>query len=579
MNILGLSCFYHDAAACLMSDGEIVAAAQQERFSRKKHDQEFPTEAIAYCMKEGGVTIDDIDYVAFYDKPFTKFLRIIENYLAVAPRGYFSFIKAFPVWAKRKFWIKDLIAKELKYDGDIIFPEHHESHAASCFFLSPFEKAAIITADGVGEWDTSTYGWGEGNEIHLTNEIKYPHSLGLLYTAFTYFLGFKVNSGEYKVMGAAPYGTPKDCDLIKEKLIDIKEDGSFKLNLKYFGFPYKLRMINRNFLKLFGRKPRVPETWLSQDDFDIAASIQMVNEEIMLKIANHVYEDYGLDNLCLAGGVALNCVANGRILREGPFENIWIQPAAGDAGGAVGAAAFVYYSYLGNTKRTPMRDAYLGPAFTNDQIRKYLDQIKAPYHFIADDELVKKTAELIADENVVGWFQGRMEFGPRALGNRSILADARDEKMRDTLNLKIKFREGFRPFAPTVLEEKASEYFDIDCPSPYMLLVAEVRPDKRIIPAVTHKDFSARLQTVNEHQNPRFYRLIKEYEKITGVPVIINTSFNIRGEPIVCTPQEAYRCFMYTKMDCLVLGNYLLLKEEQPEYTGDMKWLEKIELD
>jgi len=579
MNILGLSCFYHDAAACLMKDGEIIAAAQQERFSRKKHDQEFPTEAIRYCMKEGGVTIDDIDYVAFYDKPFTKFLRIIENYLAVAPRGYFSFIKAFPVWAKRKFWIKDLIAKELGYDGEIIFPEHHESHAASCFFLSPFEKAAIITADGVGEWDTATYGWGQGNEIHLTNEIKYPHSLGLLYTAFTYFLGFKVNSGEYKVMGAAPYGVPKYYELIKEKLIDVKDDGSFKLNLKYFGYPYKLRMINRNFIKLFGRKPRVPETWLSQDDFDIAASIQKVTEEIMLKIANHVYEESKLDNLCLAGGVALNCVANGRILRQGPFKNVWIQPAAGDAGGAAGSAAFVYYSYLGNKERIPMRDAYLGPAFSNEQIKRYLDQIKAPYHFIADEELARKTAGLIADKKVVGWFQGRMEFGPRALGNRSILADARDEKMRDTLNLKIKFREGFRPFAPAVLEERASEYFDINCPSPYMLLVAEVRPDKRVIPAVTHKDFTARIQTVNDNQNPRFYRLIKEYEKITGVPVIINTSFNIRGEPIVCTPQEAYRCFMYTKMDCLVLGNCLLYKEEQPQYTGDMKWLEKIELD
>jgi len=586
--ILGISAFYHDSAACLLRDGAIVAAAQEERFTRKKHDASFPQQAIEYCLKEAGITMKDVTYVAFYEKPFLKFERLLLTYLSFAPRGLVSFLKAMPVWLKEKIFIKSFIQEQLNFDGEIIFPEHHESHAASAFFPSPFEQAAIITFDGVGEWTTTSWGTGKGNKIELLNEIQFPHSLGLLYSAFTYYIGFRVNSGEYKLMGLAPYGEPKYADLIREKLVDIKNDGSFHLNMDYFNYCVGLTMTNDRFHRLFGRPPRKPETAVTQKDMDIAASIQKVTEEIMLKTARHVHDVTGLENLCLAGGVALNCVGNGKILKQGPFKNIWIQPAAGDAGGALGAALITWYQHLNNLRTTNGRDvqkgSLLGPDVDADI--KVLSEAQGwVYEFLTDELLPRRIAGLLNDEKVIGLCQGRMEFGPRALGSRSIIADARSERMQSILNLKVKFRESFRPFAPAVLAEKLQEYFDMAMESPYMLLVADVKEEKRLegpameglfgieklkikrscIPAVTHVDYSARVQTVDEQRNPLFYRIIKEFDALTGCPVVINTSFNIRGEPIVCSAQDAYRCFMCTDMDFLLIGHYLFEREKQPE--------------
>ncbi len=586
MHILGISCYYHDSAACLMRDGEIIAAAQEERFTRKKHDFHFPHNAIKYCLSEAGIGINDIEFVGFYDKPFVKFERILETYLSVAPMGIRSFIQAMPLWIHQKLWIPNLIQKELGYSGEIIFTEHHESHAASAFFPSPFEDAAILTADGVGEWTTTSFGIGKGNNINITHEIKFPHSLGLLYSAFTYYCGFKVNSGEYKLMGAAPYGEPKYVDLIMSELIDLKDDGSFKLNMKYFGYLDDLKMTNGNFNKLFGMPPRKSETKMDHKYLDIARSVQVVTEEAILRMVRRLYKETGSKNICLAGGVALNCVANGRIIRETPFENIFVQPAAGDAGGALGVAQFIWYQYLGNERKVDknndnMKASYLGPSFHNNYIKKFLNNHNIPFEELENDKLTSKTAQLIAEKNVIGWFQGRMEFGPRALGNRSILGDARFPEMKDTVNMKIKFREAFRPFAPSVLKEKASEFFDMrdDLESPYMLLVAPVRENKRVIPAVTHLDYSARIQTVRRDDNPLYYDLISEYYKLTGVPAIINTSFNVRGEPIVCKPEEAYKCFMRTNMDYIVMGNFLLDKKRQSFFEEDIDWKKEFELD
>jgi len=569
-----------------MRGGEIIAAAQEERFTRKKHDFHFPQNAIKYCLSEAGIGVNDIDFVGFYDKPFVKFERILETYLSVAPMGIQSFIQAIPMWLHQKLWIPDLIKKELGCSGEIIFAEHHESHTASAFFPSPFENAAILTADGVGEWTTTSMGIGRENKIDIIYEIKFPHSLGLLYSAFTYYCGFKVNRGEYKLMGAAPYGEPKYVDLIMNELIDLKEDGSFKLNMKYFGYLDNLKMTNARFNRLFGMPPRKAETKMEQKYLDIARSTQVVTEEVMLRMAKRLYKETRLKNICLAGGVALNCVANGRIIRETPFENIFVQPAAGDAGGALGVAQFIWYQYLGNErkvdgKKDSMRASYLGPSFSNNCIRDFLKNNQIPFEELENDRLVQKTAQLIAEKNVIGWFQGRMEFGPRALGSRSILGDARFPEMKDVVNRKIKFREAFRPFAPSVLREKASEYFDIkeDLESPYMLLVAPVKENKRVIPAVTHVDYSARIQTVRCEDNPIFYDLINEYYKLTGVPVIINTSFNVRGEPIVCKPEEAYMCFMRTNIDYLVMGNFLLNKRSQKPLKGDSDWKKEFELD
>ena len=569
-----------------MRGGEIIAAAQEERFTRKKHDFHFPQNAIKYCLSEAGIGVNDIDFVGFYDKPFVKFERILETYLSVAPMGIQSFIQAIPMWLHQKLWIPDLIKKELGCSGEIIFAEHHESHTASAFFPSPFENAAILTADGVGEWTTTSMGIGRENKIDIIYEIKFPHSLGLLYSAFTYYCGFKVNRGEYKLMGAAPYGEPKYVDLIMNELIDLKEDGSFKLNMKYFGYLDNLKMTNARFNRLFGMPPRKAETKMEQKYLDIARSTQVVTEEVMLRMAKRLYKETRLKNICLAGGVALNCVANGRIIRETPFENIFVQPAAGDAGGALGVAQFIWYQYLGNErkvdgKKDSMRASYLGPSFSNNCIRDFLKNNQIPFEELENDRLVQKTAQLIAEKNVIGWFQGRMEFGPRALGNRSILGDARFPEMKDTVNMKIKFREAFRPFAPSVLKEKASEYFDMrnDLESPYMLIVAPVREDKRVIPAVTHVDYSARIQTVKREDNPIYYDLINEYYKLTGVPAIINTSFNVRGEPIVCIPEEAYKCFMRTNMDYLLMGNFLLDKKKQTSFKEDTDWMKEFELD
>ncbi|OGV95281.1 MAG: hypothetical protein A2W53_01530, partial [Nitrospinae bacterium RIFCSPHIGHO2_02_39_11] len=554
--------------------------------TRKKHDFHFPQNAIKYCLSEAGIGVNDIDFVGFYDKPFVKFERILETYLSVAPMGIQSFIQAIPMWLHQKLWIPDLIKKELGCSGEIIFAEHHESHTASAFFPSPFENAAILTADGVGEWTTTSMGIGRENKIDIIYEIKFPHSLGLLYSAFTYYCGFKVNRGEYKLMGAAPYGEPKYVDLIMNELIDLKEDGSFKLNMKYFGYLDNLKMTNARFNRLFGMPPRKAETKMEQKYLDIARSTQVVTEEVMLRMAKRLYKETRLKNICLAGGVALNCVANGRIIRETPFENIFVQPAAGDAGGALGVAQFIWYQYLGNErkvdgKKDSMRASYLGPSFSNNCIRDFLKNNQIPFEELENDRLVQKTAQLIAEKNVIGWFQGRMEFGPRALGSRSILGDARFPEMKDVVNRKIKFREAFRPFAPSVLREKASEYFDIkeDLESPYMLLVAPVKENKRVIPAVTHVDYSARIQTVRCEDNPIFYDLINEYYKLTGVPVIINTSFNVRGEPIVCKPEEAYMCFMRTNIDYLVMGNFLLNKRSQKPLKGDSDWKKEFELD
>ncbi len=592
--ILGISAFYHDSAAALVVDGKIVAAVQEERFTRKKHDARFPQHAIDYCLQQANLTPDQLDFVGFYDKPFRKFERLLETYLAYAPVGFVSFAKAMPQWLKQKLHLRRELTRGLRgrYRKRYIFAEHHQSHAASAFFPSPFDEAAILTVDGVGEWATASYGIGRGNRITLTHELHFPHSPGMLYSAFTYFCGFRVNSGEYKLMGLAPYGEPKYVDLILDKLLDLKEDGSFRLDLRYFNYCQGLTMTSRRFERLFGGPPRRPETPITQREMDLAASIQAVMEEILLRMARHVHRQTGLSRLCLAGGVALNCVANGRILREGPFEALWVQPAAGDAGGALGVALFIWYQLLGNERRPEPGDAQqgslLGPAFREEQIQQFLDSVHAVYHFIEDEAaLCRQVAQLIAAQKVVGWFQGRMEFGPRALGSRSILGDARSETMQSLLNRKIKFRESFRPFAPSVLRERASEYFELraEDESPYMLLVAPVHKAKRfeldgqadslqgieklkvkrsVVPAVTHVDYSARVQTVDPKRHGRFYRLLKEFERLTDVPVVINTSFNVRGEPIVCSPEHAYRCFMATNMDVLVLERFMLFKDEQP---------------
>jgi carbamoyltransferase len=587
--ILGISAFYHDSAACLVKDGTIVAAAQEERFTRKKHDFEFPRNAIAYCLREAGITANNLSFVGFYDKPFLKFERLLLTYLTYAPWGIRSFLKGMPLWLKQKLYIKDLIKEELGYEGDVIFSEHHESHAASAFYPSPFDEAAILTLDGVGEWATTSYGVGQGNAINLMAEIRFPHSLGLLYSAFTYYVGFRVNSGEYKLMGLAPYGEPRYADVIRQELIDIKPDGSFKLNMKYFNYCAGLTMTNHRFHDLFGGPPRKPESPITPKDMDVARSIQDVTEEVMLKMANHVHKVTGEQNLCLAGGVALNCVGNGVILRQSKFKNIWIQPAAGDAGGALGVALFIWYRYLNNPRNVNEQDdlqkgSYLGPQYSSSYIKDFLDSKQAPYEELSDEQLPSRVAQLVAQQNVVGLCIGRMEFGPRALGSRSIIGDARSEAMQSVMNLKIKFRESFRPFAPSVLEEKVSQHFDFRGTSPYMLLVARVREDKIYqspqnngargleklkvkrsdIPAITHVDYSARIQTVSAKTNPVFHQIIAEFDRLTGCPVIINTSFNIRGEPIVCTPQDAYRCFMCTEMDYLVLGNFMIEKKKQP---------------
>jgi len=572
LTILGLSFFYHDAAACLLQDGRIIASVQEERFSRKKHDEGFPKAAIEYCLKEAGVTIEDVDYVGFYDKPWTKFERILYTYLATFPRSYRSFLKVIPIWMKKKLWVSHLIRKELHYRGRILFSEHHLSHASSAFFVSPFEKAAILTVDGVGEWATASFAVGEGNQIRLLKEIKFPHSLGMLYSAFTYYLGFEVNDAEYKVMGLAPYGRPVYADRIKKELFRMQPDGSFKVNMKYFAYDYGWTMTNGKFDKLFGVPRRIPEGPLEQVHKDLAASVQQVTSECMVRMAQHLVEETQCRNLCLAGGVALNCVANGEILRNTSVQELFIQPAASDAGGSLGVACHIYYQLLGKPRKFRQTHAFYGPGYSQEEIEKFLTEQGASYDVLSERELVRTTSRLIADQHVVGWFQGRMEFGPRALGARSILADARNPENRDRVNQKIKFREGFRPFAPSVLEERVSEYFELDRPSPYMLLVAQVRPEKREIPAVTHVDGSARIQTVRRVENPLYYDLIKAFESDTGCPVafesdtgcpvILNTSFNIRGEPIVCTPHDAYQCFLRTRMDDLVIGNCLLSKDQ-----------------
>jgi carbamoyltransferase len=585
--ILGLSAFYHDAAAALIADGEIIAAALEERFTRKKHDYNFPEHAINYCLKEAGINVSDLDYVAFYDKPFIKFERLLFTYLSYAPIGLRSFIKAMPLWIKEKLFIRTLMQSKLNYNVKVLFAEHHESHASSAFYPSPFKEAAILTIDGVGEWATASYGFGKDNNITLTHEIRFPHSLGLLYSAFTYYIGFKVNSGEYKLMGLAPYGEPKYVELIKKELLDTREDGSFRLNMKYFGYCTSLFMTNKKFHKLFGGLPRRPDVdKIEQRHMDIACSIQTVTEEIILRMAKHLYKETKCKNLCLAGGVALNCVANGKILREGPFDDIWVQPAATDAGGALGAALSIWYSFLKKerkvSKSDTMKASLLGPAFSDEEIEKYLQENNINYEKLRGQELIDKAASVIANQQVLGLLEGRMEYGPRALGNRSILGDPRSEKMQSIINLKIKFRESFRPFAPTILAEKVSEYFEMNRESPYMLLVASVKKDKclpvkedrlfgidklkvkrSVIPAVTHVDYSARIQTVKRQDNPLYYDIINEFYKLTGCPVVINTSFNVRGEPIVCTPNDAYRCFMRTNMDYLIIGSFLLDKNKQ----------------
>ncbi|RMD86408.1 MAG: hypothetical protein D6808_03390 [Candidatus Dadabacteria bacterium] len=593
---LGISAYYHDSAAAILKDGVPVAAAQEERFTRKKHDHSFPENAIKFCLDKAGIRPESLSSVAFYDKPWLKFERLLDTYLAFAPVGFSSFVKAMPLWLKQKLWIGDLVKKRIGYDGEIVYPLHHESHAASAFFPSPFAKAAIITVDGVGEWSTCSWGIGDGNRIELKSEIRFPHSLGLLYSAFTYYTGFKVNSGEYKVMGLAPYGEPRYADKILEELIDIREDGSFWLNMDYFNYCQGLTMTSEKFHALFGGPPRKPESRITQREMDLAASVQKVTEEVMKKIAAHVRRETGMDNLCLAGGVALNCVANGLLIKEKIFKDIWVQPAAGDAGGALGAAYVAYYM-ASKEERPPRKqenfNPYLGPAFSNEEITSWLDKKGYPYSFIPDESLYKVCADELASGKVLGWFTGRMEFGPRALGARSILGDPRDAKMQKTINLKIKFRESFRPFAPAVLEEDMKEYFDFDRPSPYMLFTAPVadkarkelppeyasltgldklKVERSVIPAVTHVDYSARIQTVDGVYNKRFYRLLRAFKEASGCSVLVNTSFNIRGEPIVCTPEDAYRCFMATEMDTLVLENCLLKKEKQPNKREDFRY-------
>jgi len=658
MNILGISAYYHDSAAALIRDGEIIAAAQEERFSRKKHDARFPKNAIAYCLKEAKIDLRELDRIVFYDKPLVKFERLLETYLAYAPQGFRSFLTAMPIWLKEKLYLKTMLKRELAEMGNcktnklpsLLFTEHHQSHAASAFFPSPFQKAAVLCLDGVGEWATTSVWLGDGNQLTPQWEIDFPHSLGLLYSAFTYYTGFKVNSGEYKLMGLAPYGEPKYVDKILNYLIDLKDDGTFRLNMDYFNYTVGLTMTNKKFDELFEGPPRQAEGKLTQREMDIAASIQVVTEEVVLRLCRTVKKELDVDYLCMAGGVALNCVANGRLLREGIFKDIWIQPAAGDAGGALGAALAIWYQYCEQTRTVSgnstansreslktelvttnaaveekievltanpavatvaksvahltchdkMRGSYLGPRFTDAEILEYLDAVKASYHRLDDAELMPQLAEILEQGNVVGWFQGRMEFGPRALGGRSIVGDPRSAKMQSVMNLKIKYRESFRPFAPSILAERVADYFEIDHSSPYMLLVAPVKSSLRIpmtpeqeqlfgieklniprseIPAVTHVDYSARIQTVHKETNPRYYDLISHFEERSGCSIVVNTSFNVRGEPIVCTPEDAYRCFMRTEMDYLVLENYLLPKSEQIPWKQDDAWKNEFELD
>ncbi len=605
MKILGVSAFYHDSAAALVDDGRIVAAAQEERFTRKKHDARFPRHAVSYCLQEAGIRLDDVDHVVFYDKPFLKFERLLETYLAFAPRGYRSFAMAIPVWLREKLFQKSLLKKEFKafapsYDWAqrLLFAEHHQSHAASAFFASPFDEAVVLTMDGVGEWATTSVGFGSGNRLEMRKEIHFPHSLGLLYSAFTYYTGFKVNSGEYKVMGLAPYGEPTYAQLILDRLMDLKEDGSFRLDMSYFDYCTGLRMTNRRFDELFGGPPRSPDELLTQHHMDLAASIQAVAEEVVLRLTRALAAETGSENLCLAGGVALNCVANGKVLRDGRFRRVWIQPAAGDAGGALGAALCAYHLFRGQPRRPVepldgMRGAYLGPSFGQEEIEARLAKRGARFTTLGDDAVIDTTAAALVEGKAVGWFQGRMEFGPRALGARSILGDARSPKMQSVLNLKVKYRESFRPFAPSVLREDLADWFELDCDSPYMLLVADVAKQHRRemtveeqalfgieklnvprsdIPAVTHVDYSARVQTVHKDTNPLYHALLSAFKARTGCPVLVNTSFNVRGEPIVCTPEDAFHCFMGTDIDVLVAGNCYLRKEDQdPALARDYK--------
>lgn len=596
MRVLGVSAFYHDSAAALIEDGHIVAAAQEERFTRKKHDAAFPKQAITYCLGAAGVGLNEIDFVTFYDKPFLKFERLLETYLSYAPKGFSSFKMALPIWLKEKLFQKDLLRKEFKkYDPDfdwmnkLLFSEHHFSHAASAFFPSPFERACVLTMDGVGEWATTSVALGDGNKLEMTKEIHFPHSLGLLYSALTYYTGFRVNSGEYKVMGLAPYGEPKYAQLLLDNLIDVKDDGSFRLDQHYFDYCTGLTMTNRHFEDLLGGPARRPDELLTQRHMDLAASIQAVTEEVVLKMTRSLAKETGQKNLCLAGGVALNCVANGKVLRDGAFEKIWIQPAAGDAGGALGAALAAYYVHKGRPRQAPaagdaMRGAYLGPQYTQNEIDQRLTTAGARFTTVDEESMLNMTAQALSDGKAIGWFQGRMEFGPRALGGRSFLGDARSPEMQKLLNLKVKYRESFRPFAPAILREDVSDWFELDDDSPYMLLVADVTEDKRLamneaeqalfgieklniarseIPAVTHVDYSARIQTVHADTNPRYHALISRFKELTDCPVIVNTSFNVRGEPIVCTPEDAFRCFMGTETEMLIIGNSIVMKEDQ----------------
>ena len=650
VSILGISAFYHDSAACLVVDGEIIAAAQEERFTRFKHDHNFPVNAARYCLSEARIRPDELNYVGFYDKPLLKFDRLLETYLDYAPAGFSSFLKALPLWMKQKLWMPDLIRSELakaggedderaakklgkKFEWKLLFGDHHESHAASAFYPSPFEEAAILTIDGVGEWATSSIGIGKGNELTLLKELRFPDSLGLLYSAFTYYTGFKVNSGEYKVMGLAPYGEPKYVSLIKDKLLEVRDDGSLKMDHAYFGYSHGLRMTNTAFDKLFGGKPRKAESPITQREMDLARSIQVITEEVMLKMTQFAYKETGMKKLCLAGGVALNCVANGRVLREVPFEDIWIQPAAGDAGGALGIALAIWHRYLGNARLSPekagtwkparsnalsgngdgtteanvlaayadaMKGSYLGPGHSESEIETFLQSRGLPYKKYSATELPNVVAELLAAGKIIGLHQGRMEFGPRALGGRSIIGDPRSPEMQATMNLKIKYRESFRPFAPSVLREEVADWFDLNADSPYMLLVAEVARGRRRqmtpaeeslfgidklnvkrseVPAVTHVDYSARIQTVRRETSPLYWEIIEAFRRKTGCPMVVNTSFNVRGEPIVCTPEDSYRCFMRTEMDFLVLETCVLDKKDQPAFADDRSWKTKFKLD
>ncbi|MEX2049017.1 MAG: carbamoyltransferase [Gemmatimonadota bacterium] len=602
--VLGVSAYYHDSAAALVRDGEIVAAAQEERFTRVKGDARFPVNAVDFCLRHAGIDEQRLDYVGFYDKPLLKFERILETYLSIAPKGFRSFLKAGPLWIKEKLFQADDIRGELGYEGELLFAEHHESHAASAFFPSPFEEAAILTMDGVGEWATASIGVGRGSELEILKELHWPDSLGLLYSAFTYYTGFKVNSGEYKVMGLAPYGEPKYVDLILNHLLELSDDGSFRLNQKYFDYLGGLTMTNEAFDELFGGPPRPAESLLTQREMDLARSVQDACEVVMMRMAKAAHEATGLSNLCLAGGVALNCVGNGKILRDGPFEKLWIQPAAGDAGGALGVAQLIWHRHLSKPRkpcaRDSMKGAYLGPEYSPEEIETTLKGLGAVYHRLEREQVIDQTAKALSQDAIVGWFNGRMEFGPRALGGRSIIGDPRSPAMQAKMNIKIKFRESFRPFAPSILEHRSPEYFDLDGESPYMLLVAPVREERRIamseeqeklfgidklnvprsdVPAITHVDYSARVQTVSRDRSPDYFDLISRFEHYTGCPLVVNTSFNVRGEPIVCTPKDAYVCFMRTDMDVLVVGPYFLQKTEQPAFSEEGDWREEFELD